>query len=125
MQFTVAREEQHADYYEIDFRQVQTSKSGDAIAICYQIGQHWYVHLVDRGYSTTAPEVASFIWNTYGTACVNNIVVTRRDKDPAEGLASIREQFDVETLWMLRPWADAGPACHSADEDQSAPDSLV
>jgi hypothetical protein len=38
-----------ADFYEIDFRQVHTSKSGDAIAIRYQIGAHWWVHLVDGG----------------------------------------------------------------------------
>ena len=41
------------DYYEIDFRQVHTAKSGDAIGIRYQIGQQWCVHLVDGKYATT------------------------------------------------------------------------
>jgi hypothetical protein len=39
-----------SDFYEIDFRQVHTVKSGDAIAIRYQIGAEWWVHLVDGGY---------------------------------------------------------------------------
>ena len=93
-----------ADFYEIDFRQVHTSKSGDAIAIRYQIGAHWWVHLVDGGYSTTAPEVAKFIRDTYGTDLLNNVVVTHPDRDHAEGLALILETFRVEALWMLRPW---------------------
>ena len=54
------------DFYEVDFRQVHTSKSGDAIAIRYQIGNQWSVHLVDGGYATTAPDIAKFIRNTYG-----------------------------------------------------------
>jgi beta-lactamase superfamily II metal-dependent hydrolase len=92
------------DYYEIDFRQVHTSKSGDAIAIRYQIGAQWYVHLVDGGYSTSAPEVATFIRGTYGTNVINHVVVTHPDRDHAEGLAPILEQFQVGALWMLRPW---------------------
>lgn len=64
------------DYYEVDFRQVHTAKSGDAICIRYQIGNHWSVHLVDGGYSTTAPDVANFIRTTYGTNLINNIVVS-------------------------------------------------
>jgi beta-lactamase superfamily II metal-dependent hydrolase len=92
------------DYYEIDFRQVHTSKSGDAIAIRYQIGPQWSVHLVDGGYTTTAPDVAKFIRDTYGTSTINRVVVTHPDKDHAEGLAPILEEFEVGELWMLRPW---------------------
>jgi glyoxylase-like metal-dependent hydrolase (beta-lactamase superfamily II) len=92
------------DYYEVDFRQVHTAKSGDAIAIRYQIGHQWTVHLVDGGYSTTAPEVTNFIRNVYGTSFINHVVVTHPDKDHAEGLAPILEQFDVGILWMLCPW---------------------
>jgi len=92
------------DFYEIDLRQVHTSKSGDAIAIRYQIGTQWFVHLVDGGYSTTAPDVAQFIRTTYGTSQINNVVVTHPDKDHAEGLAPILEEFSVGALWMLRPW---------------------
>jgi beta-lactamase superfamily II metal-dependent hydrolase len=92
------------DFYEIDFRQVHTAKSGDAIAIRYQIGANLYVHLVDGGYSTTAPDLARFISDAYGTDLINNVVVTHPDRDHAEGLAPILEQFRVGALWMLRPW---------------------
>jgi beta-lactamase superfamily II metal-dependent hydrolase len=93
-----------ADYYEIDFRQVHTSKSGDAIAIRYQIGNQWTVHLVDGGYTSTSPDVAKFIRDTYGTKFINHVVVTHPDRDHAEGLAPILEEFDVGVLWMLCPW---------------------
>lgn len=92
------------DYYEIDFRQVHSSKSGDAIGIRYQIGDNWSVHLVDGGYTSTAQEVAKFIRGTYGTNFINHVVVTHPDRDHAEGLAPILEEFDVGTVWMLRPW---------------------
>jgi glyoxylase-like metal-dependent hydrolase (beta-lactamase superfamily II) len=92
------------DFYEIDFRQVHTAKSGDAIAIRYQIGQRWSVHLVDGGYATTAPEIANVIRTEYGTSLINNVVVTHPDRDHAEGLAPILEEFDVHKLWLLRPW---------------------
>jgi beta-lactamase superfamily II metal-dependent hydrolase len=62
------------------------------------------VHLVDGGYSTTSPEVAKFIRETYGTDLINNVLVTHPDRDHAEGLAPILEQFRVGALWMLRPW---------------------
>src|SRR5271170_4583966 len=88
------------DYYEIDFRQVHTAKSGDAIGIRYQIGQNWFVHLVDGGYATTAPELSNFIRATYGTKVINHVVVTHPDRDHAEGLAPILEEFDVGALWM-------------------------
>jgi glyoxylase-like metal-dependent hydrolase (beta-lactamase superfamily II) len=91
-------------YYEIDFRQVHASKSGDAVAIRDQIGTQWSVHLVDGGYSASAPEVAKFIRDTHGTDLVNHVVVTHPDRDHAEGLAPILEQFRVGALWMLRPW---------------------
>ena len=37
------------DFYELDFRQVHTSKSGDAIAIRYQIGSNWNVCISSMG----------------------------------------------------------------------------
>ena len=96
------------DFYEIDFLQVHSARSGDAIALRYQIGSNWYVHLVDGGYESTAPVVADHIRTRYGTNLINNIVVTHGDQDHAEGLAPILESFRVERLWMLRPWMYAG-----------------
>jgi hypothetical protein len=97
-----------SDYYEIDFRQVHTSKSGDAIGIRYQNGINWYVHLVDGGYTSTAEQVAQFIRTAYGTGLIDHVVVTHPDKDHAEGLAPILEQFNVGVLWMLCPWHYTG-----------------
>ena len=92
------------DYYEVDFLQVHSERSGDAIAIRHQIGQYWYVHVVDGGYNSTAPVLAQHIRGRYGTNTINNVVVTHPDKDHAEGLAPILEEFNVGALWMLRPW---------------------
>jgi beta-lactamase superfamily II metal-dependent hydrolase len=93
-----------ADFYEIDFLPVHTSKSGDAIAIRYEIGGTWWVHVVDGGYTTTAPDLTAHIHQYFGTTRINHVVVTHPDKDHAEGLAPILENFTVDALWMLRPW---------------------
>lgn len=93
------------DFYEIDFLPVHTSKSGDAIAIRYQIGAQWFVHVVDGGYTTTAPMLSAHIRQYFQTDTINNVVVTHSDKDHAEGLAPVLEEFNVEALWMLRPWS--------------------
>jgi hypothetical protein len=92
------------DYYEIDFLPVHTSKSGDAIAMRYQIGANWWVHVVDGGFTSTAADLAAHVWRYYGTNLINRVVVTHPDQDHAEGLTPILEDFTVEELWMLRPW---------------------
>ncbi len=92
------------DFYEIDFLPVHSARSGDCIALRYQLGPNWYVHVVDGGFNTTAPVLANLIRNRYGTDLINNVVVTHGDQDHAEGLAPILENFRVERLWMLRPW---------------------
>ena len=97
-----------ADFYEVDFLQVHSKRSGDAIAIRYQVGGQWAVHVVDGGYNTIAPVMASHIRNRYGTAIINEVVVTHGDQDHAEGLAPILENFRVGRLWMLRPWLYTG-----------------
>src|SRR5262245_27330448 len=92
------------DFYEIDFLPVHTSKSGDAITIRYQIGECWWVHVVDGGLTSTAPDLDKHIRTHYQTTRINNMVVTHPDRDHAEGLAPILEAFQVDALWMLRPW---------------------
>jgi len=96
-----------ADFYEIDFHPVHTSKSGDAITMRYQIGPNWSVGVVDGGYTSTAPDITKHIKSAYGTTRINHVLVTHPDKDHAEGLAPILEEFTVDQLWMLRPWAYA------------------
>jgi hypothetical protein len=93
-----------SDFYEIDFLPVHTAKSGDAIAIRYQLNGSWWVHVVDGGYTSTAPELEAHIRQYYGTNIINRVVVTHPDQDHAEGLAAILENFQVNELWMLRPW---------------------
>ncbi len=39
-----------SDYIEIDFLGVETKKSGDAIAMRYEINGSTYIHVVDGGY---------------------------------------------------------------------------
>jgi hypothetical protein len=92
------------DFFEVDFLQVNSARSGDAIAIRYQIGQSWSVHVVDGGYTSTAPVLASHIRNRFGTNRINHMVVTHPDQDHAEGLATLAEIMDVDYIWMLRPW---------------------
>ncbi|WP_198957624.1 hypothetical protein [Bradyrhizobium canariense] len=48
-----------SDFYEIDFLPVHTSKSGDAIAIRYEINGAQYIHVVDGGYTSSAPDLAN------------------------------------------------------------------
>ncbi|TLX03699.1 competence protein ComEC [Rhizobium sp. MHM7A] len=93
-----------ADFYELDFFPVHTSKSGDAISIKYQLGNRWSVHVIDGGYTSTADAFAKHIRSNYGTNRINRMIVTHPDKDHAEGLAPLLETFEVEQLWMLRPW---------------------
>jgi hypothetical protein len=93
-----------ADFYEIDFLPVHTSKSGDCICVRYQIGNEWFLHVVDGGYTATAPDLAAHIDKYFGTKFINSVVVTHPDQDHAEGLAPILETFTVGKLWMLRPW---------------------
>jgi beta-lactamase superfamily II metal-dependent hydrolase len=93
-----------ADFYEINFVPVHTSKSGDAIALRYEYRGQTYVHVVDGGFTSTAPDLGKVLVQYYGTKNIDNMVVTHPDKDHAEGLALILEKFDVQRLWMIRPW---------------------
>src|SRR5262245_24840433 len=93
-----------ADFYEIDFLPVHTAKSGDAIAIRYELGGRQYVHVVDGGYASTAANLANHLTKYYGTDRIDHMVATHPDQDHAEGLSPILEYFNVGTLWVLRPW---------------------
>jgi hypothetical protein len=93
-----------ADYWEVDFLQVNSSRSGDAITGRYQIGSTFWVHVVDGGYTADAERIARHIKNRYGTTIIDHMVVTHPDQDHAEGLALLAELCEVRNLWMLRPW---------------------
>lgn len=94
-----------ADYFEIDFHDVETAKSGDAIALRYEVGGVTRVHVVDGGYLDTGEKVLETIRTHYGSpALIDAVVVTHSDGDHATGLRAVLEGYDVGALWMLRPW---------------------
>lgn len=94
-----------ADFFEIDFLDVESPKSGDAIAMRYRVGEKTTIQVVDGGYQTTGEKLAAHIRAHYGyPPYIDHIVVTHSDGDHAGGLRTILEEFEVGELWMLRPW---------------------
>lgn len=96
-----------ADFFELDFFDVETDKSGDAIAIRYEDAGRMLVHLVDGGYQVTGPAIVANINKYYGTNRIDHVVVTHCDRDHTGGLAHVLENMEVGELWMLRPWVYA------------------
>ncbi|MEZ5529683.1 MAG: MBL fold metallo-hydrolase [Porticoccaceae bacterium] len=94
-----------SDYFEIDFLDVESSKSGDAISIRYKVAGDTRIHVVDGGFQDTGDSVISHI-NTYyeNPKKIDSVVVTHPDGDHAGGLRKVLEEFNVDELWMLRPW---------------------
>lgn len=94
-----------ADFFEIDFLNVEAKSSGDAICIRYEVDGLQYVHVVDGGFQATGDAVVKHINVFYGgPALLDNVVATHNDGDHAVGLQAVLEHFDVGALWMLRPW---------------------
>ncbi len=94
-----------ADFFEIDFLDVESSKSGDAIPLRYEAGGVTRVHVVDGGFQDTGDSVVNHIKTFYGLPrVINSVVATHPDGDHAGGLRSVLEAFQVNELWMLRPW---------------------
>ena len=93
------------EFFEIDFLDVESDKSGDAIAIRYEIGGRTLIHVVDGGFQDTGESLAAHIRKFYGAPRrIDHVVATHPDGDHAGGLRTILEQFEVGALWMLRPW---------------------
>lgn len=94
-----------SDFYEIDLLEIKSVKSGDAIAIRYEVNGAQAIHVIDGGYSDTGKSMVEHINAYYGNpARIDHVVVTHPDGDHAAGLTEILEEFEVGTLWMLRPW---------------------
>lgn len=94
-----------ADYFELDFLNVASKKSGDAIPIRYEANGNTLIHVVDGGFQDTGASVVAHINKYYGNPrFIDHVVATHPDGDHAGGLRSVLEDFDVGTLWMLRPW---------------------
>lgn len=98
------------DFFEIDFLDVESNKSGDAITVRYQVNDLTYIHVVDGGFQATGDKVVEHINKYYGNPTyIDRVVVTHPDGDHAGGLRTVLEKFTIGELWMLRPW-------HYADE---------
>lgn len=93
------------DFYEIDFLDVETKKSGDAIALRYSLNGQEYIHVVDGGYISNGRMVVDHIKKYYGgLSKVDHVVSTHPDSDHTGGLRLVLEEMEVGTLWMNRPW---------------------
>lgn len=94
-----------ADFYEIDFLDVESQKSGDAITIRYEINGDEFIHVVDGGFQATGEKIVAHIKKYYGqNAYIDHVVVTHPDGDHAGGLRTVLEELNVGQLWMLMPW---------------------
>jgi beta-lactamase superfamily II metal-dependent hydrolase len=94
-----------ADFFEIDFLDVESDKSGDAIAIRYELNGQIWIHVVDGGFQDTGDSLVAHIRKYYGAAKrIHHVVATHPDGDHAGGLRKVLEEFEVGALWMLRPW---------------------
>lgn len=92
------------DFYEIDFLNVESPKSGDAITLRYRHNGSDCTHVVDGGFQATGEYVCAHIREHYQTDHIDHVVATHSDGDHAGGLRLVLEEFEVGTLWMLRPW---------------------
>lgn len=94
-----------SDFFEIDFLDVESKKSGDAIGMRYSVGGIQTIHVTDGGFQDTGDKLVEHIKKYYGAPKrINHVVVTHPDGDHAGGLRSVLEAFEIGELWMLRPW---------------------
>lgn len=96
------------NYFEVDFMDVETKRSGDAISIRYEIDGITTIHIVDAGFQETGPKIVEKIRNNYGSPQrIDHVVATHPDGDHAGGLRTVLNEFEIGTLWMHRPWLHA------------------
>ena len=94
-----------SNYFEIDFLDVESKKSGDAIAMRYRIDGVTTIHITDGGFQATGEVLANHIRKYYGSPThIDHVVVTHPDGDHAGGLRHILETFSIGELWLHRPW---------------------
>lgn len=94
-----------AGFFEIDFLDIDSNNSGDAIPIRYQIDGATRIHIVDGGFQDTGDSIIEHINKYYGNpAYINSVVLSHPDGDHAGGLRKVLEKYEIGELWMLRPW---------------------
>lgn len=92
--------------YEIDFLPVGDGQtSGDAIALRYGTGSELYINVVDGGTSDSGDALVEHINSHYNSpSVIDNVICTHPDDDHTSGLRKVMENFQVENLWIHRPW---------------------
>lgn len=103
------------DFFEIDFLDVETKKSGDAITLRYEIAGDKRIHIVDGGYRDLSDKIIKHVVTHYDNMPIDYVVVTHPDGDHAAGLEGVLERCNVGALWMLRPWAYVDEIIHRFD----------
>lgn len=94
-----------SDYYELDFLNVESTRSGDAIPLRYRVAGTTYIHVVDGGFQATGEKLVQHINSHYGNpARIDHVIATHPDGDHAGGLRSVFDEFTIGALWMNRPW---------------------
>lgn len=93
------------DSYEIDFLDVGTEKSGDAICLRYSISGSTRIHVIDAGFQETGQQVIAHINQHYDAGSrIDAVIVSHPDGDHTGGVGTVLENCAVSELWMLRPW---------------------
>lgn len=93
-----------SDFIELDFLDVESEKSGDAITVRYEVAGVQAVHVIDGGYVDTGDKVVAHLKKWYAGVNVRHVVLTHPDQDHANGLRKVLEECKVGALWMHRPW---------------------
>lgn len=93
------------NFFEIDFLDVETASSGDAITLRVGLNGVQTISVVDGGYADCGQKIVDHIKEHYdGAKVINHVVLTHPDGDHAAGLKGVLENFTVERLWINRPW---------------------
>lgn len=93
------------NFLEIDFIQIDSDGSGDAIPIRYKRNDITTIHLVDAGYKSTGQQIIDYINENYGNPkIIDAVIITHPDQDHLGGIITVLESFDVKSIWMNRPW---------------------
>ena len=93
------------DSYEVDFHAVNAKSSGDAITIRYVVNGTEWINIVDGGFIDTGKLLIDHLKLKYGAPLyIDNVVATHNDGDHTGGLREILENYQVQRLWIHRPW---------------------
>lgn len=93
------------DFFEIDFLDVESKKSGDAIPLRYSVGGVSRIHVTDGGFQSTGDSIITHVNKYYGNPnYIDAVIVSHPDGDHAGGLRKLFDEYNIGELWMLRPW---------------------